>query len=237
MKMVYPIFTAGLRQIRRDGMLLFLLPSPFIIGAVFRLLLPWADVIFQRELSFSLAPWYQLSDAFLIMITPCMVAMVTSFLMLEELDEGLHLYYAVTPAGGENYLTARLLLPLVWALSCSLLVEFILGLAAFSWWQIVVAALLSTIHGGALSLMVVVFSHNKVEGLAYAKLMGVFTLGLPAVWLVKPPYQYLAAILPSFWIGKILSQATPVTVVGGVLVTVCWAYILLKLFLKKTILS
>ena len=236
MRMVSSIFMVGLRQIRRDGVLLFLLPSPFLIGAIFRLIFPWADFIFRREFSFTLAPWYPLSDAFLIMITPCMVAMVIAFLMLEELDEGLHLYYAVTPAGGENYLAARLLLPLLWALICSLLVAFIFGLAAFFRWQMVVAALLSTIHGGALALMVVSFSQNKVEGLAYGKLMGVFLLGLPMVWLLEPPYQYLAAILPSFWIGEILAQPSLATVLGGVLVTICWAYIFLKLFLRKTLL-
>ena len=234
MRMVYPIFSIGLKQSRRDGMLLFLLPSPFIIGGVFRLILPWAEVVLRREFSFHLTPWYQLSDAFLIMITPCMVAMVTAFLMLEELDEGLHLYYAITPAGGGNYLVARLLLPLVWALLCSILVEFIFGLADFSWWQIMITSFLSTIHGSALSLLVVVFARNKVEGLAYAKLMGVMNLGLLAVWLVKLPYQYLAAFLPSFWIGKILVEPKSGAVFFGLLTSLFWASFFLKRFLVKT---
>lgn len=233
--MVCRLFTVGLKQIRRDGMMLFLLPAPFITGMVFRVLLPWADRILRREFSLTLVPWYQLSDAFLMVATPSMVAAVSALLILEELDEGLNLYYTVTPAGGRNYLTARLLIPMLWAFPCSVLVLVLFSLTAISRWQLVIAAFLSTVFGGALGLMVVSFAQNKVEGLAYTKLTGVFSIGLPVVWLVRPPYQYLAAWLPSFWIGKILVEPDATIVLVGILVTLGWAIIFWKKFLTKTI--
>ena len=233
--MVYRLFTVGLKQIRRDGMLLFLLPAPFLIGMVFRFLLPWADRILRREFSLTLEPWYQLSDAFLIVATPSIVAAISGLLILEELDEGLNLYYTVTPAGGRKYLTARLLIPMLWAFPCSVLVLVLFSLTAISWWQLLITAFLGTVFGGTLGIMVVSFAQNKVEGLAYTKLTGAFSVGLPVVWLFRPPYQYLAAWLPSFWIGKILVELKPTTVFIGILVTFGWAIIFWKRFLTKTI--
>lgn len=232
--MVYRLFTIGLKQIRRDGMLLFLLPAPFLLGLVFRFFLPLADRLLQRELSFSLEPWYRMTDAFLLLMSPCLVAVVGAFLVLEELDEGLHHYYTITPAGRGNYLAARLFVPMLWALPCSLLVEVLFGLTVLSWRQMVWATLLSTIFGGSLGMLIISFAQNKVEGLAYSKIIGVFALGLPAVWLLKPPAQYLAAWLPSFWIGKILVEPDGGAVFFGLLTSLFWALVFLKRYLAKT---
>lgn len=234
MGITYKIFVIGLKQVRRDGMLLLLLPAPFLMGAALRVLLPLADQILRKNLSFSIAPWYGLADAMLIIMTPCMAAMVSAFLMLEEWDEGINLYYAITPAAGGKYLVARLLIPMIWAFACSILAKLLFGLTVSFWPQLIAAAALSTIHGCALGLFVVVFAHNKVEGLALSKLMGVFTLGIPAVWFIKEPYQYLAGFLPSFWIGRLLAHPDFIAVILGVVTTLFWTMVFLKLFLFKT---
>lgn len=53
-------------------------------------------------------------------------------------------------------------------------------------------------------MMVISAAGNRVEGLALSKLMGLSFTGLILIWFIPAPYHYILALLPSFWIGKIL---------------------------------
>lgn len=129
MSAVAKLFVIGLRQIVRDGMLLLLVPAPFLMGAALRMLLPLAHSILAREMGFSLLPWYNLSDAFVMAMTPLLTATACAFLILDERDEGIGIYYGITPAGGRSYLLARLAVPMAWAFLSSVVVIWLFGLA------------------------------------------------------------------------------------------------------------
>lgn len=208
MRQTAKLFRIGLGQIARDGILLALLPAPVMVGLLFKLAVPLADKILEERFSFSLLRWYGLVDGFLICLTPMLTAMISAFLMLEERDEGISAFYRITPAGGRAYLAARVGLPMVWAAFNTIIITLIFGLSGLPIASVLCCSLISTLTGLALALMVTAMAANRVEGLALSKLMGVSLLGLPAVWAVPAPYDYLAAFLPSFWIGRIIADGT-----------------------------
>lgn len=230
------LFVIGLRQVLRDGMLLLLLPSPFLYGVGFRLLMPWADAFLRAQFSFSLIPWFPLSDALLMALTPFMVAVSSAFLMLDERDQGVGSYFGVTPAGGRAYLLARLGWPMLWAFCCTLLVQSLFGLSGAGTMVVLSVSLISALQGVSMAMLLVSLAGNKVEGLALSKLTGMFLLGLPVPWLLGAPGKYLFAFMPSFWISELMRSPTdfaPLLLLSGLLAAVAWIAGLTGLFLRR----
>ena len=234
MKRTMKLFQIGLRQISRDGMLLVLLPAPFLIGLFLKLAVPLANRILTDQCSFSIAPWYALADGMLICLTPMFVAMISAFMLLEERDQGVSAFYQVTPAEGFSYLAARIGLPMLWALLATLIVSTPCTLSSISFQVILLGALISSFTGIALAMMVVSIAGNRVEGLALSKLMGISFIGLFFAWLVPAPYHWLAAFLPSFWIGRLLMGGGNLPAfLPGLATCLVWIALFTRRFLRK----
>lgn len=234
MKHTMKLFQIGLRQISRDGMLIVLLPAPFLIGAFLKLAAPLANQILTAECSFSITPWYGLADGMLICLTPMFVAMVSAFLLLDERDQGVSAFYQVTPAEGLSYLAARIGLPMIGAFIATWIVATAFTLSSFPFEVILGGALISSFTGIALAMMVVSIAGNRVEGLALSKLMGISFIGLLFAWLVPAPYRWLASFLPSFWIGRLLTGgADLLSFLLGLASCLVWIALFTRRFLRK----
>jgi len=237
--MTYKIFRVGLQQILRDGILLVLIPAPFLMGAVLRYFLPVADALLQQRMEYSIASWFPLSDAMLITMTPIMTAMICAFVILDERDEQVGIYYHITPAGGYSYLIARILLPMIWALGSSILVMGLFALVIEDGLRIFIASLVGSLQGVAMSMLLVSIAGNKVEGLALAKLTNIVAMGFLVPFFVSSPAKYAFGILPSLWIGEIFKGAHPGVAVllfyglMGVLTSLLWMGVLSKVFLRR----
>jgi len=234
MKQTVNLFRIGLRQVFKDGMLFIMLPAPLLIGLFFNFVIPFANRMLVEQLSFSISPWYGLVDGMLICLSPMFVAMISAFLLLEEKEEGIGAFYQITPTSGNTYILARIGLPMIWAFTSTLIVTIIFTISTISASAIIMASIISSLFGIALAMMVVSLAENRVEGLAISKLMGVSFLGLILVWFIPAPYQYFAAFLPSFWIGKITLDGLNIYyVVFGILVSFMWIAIFTRKFMKK----
>lgn len=234
MKHTGRLFAIGLKQVARDGMLLALVPAPFLVGLFFKLAVPWADGVLVRELSFSIAPWYRLADGMLLCLAPMFVAMIASFLLLEERDEGLGAFYQSSPAAGAPYLLARVGLPTAWGFLNTVAVTALCGLSALPLSVLLAGALLSGLTGLAAAMMLVSLAGNRVEGLALSKLMGVSFLGLILIWFIPAPYHFALAFLPSFWIGKLLLDGAVLpALLPGLAVCLLWTALFTRRFLKR----
>ena len=198
------LFRIGMRQIIRDGMLFALLPAPFLMGALAKFGIPPLDALLARQFGFSLQPWYGLIDGLLLYLTPTLLGMISTFLMLEERDEGIADFYNITPAGGRAYHIARLGLPMAWAFVCSLVVGAIFTLRALAPMVLLGACLISAAAGALMTLGVSRFAKNRVEGLALSKLTGLSLLGLVAVWFIPAPFSWFFGFMPSYWLGILL---------------------------------
>jgi fluoroquinolone transport system permease protein len=238
MSAVLKLFHVGLRQVLRDGMLLLLLPAPFLMGAAFRILLPFADGILIREIGFTLVPWYPLSDAFILSMAPLMTALVCAFVILDERDEGTGMYFNITPAGGRAYLMARMGLPMVWAYGSAVVALVLFGLT-IDLSVILTASVIGVLQGIISCMLLVTIAGNKVEGLALSKIANLLLLGLPVPWFIEAPYKYLFGFLPSFWIGEMIMTTNGdgiaiFHVMMGIVTSLIWIALLFRLFLRRT---
>ncbi len=238
---VMKLFSCGVRQVFRDGMLALLLPAPFLMGAVLWFGLPLADSVLVREAGVTIRPWFMVSDAFVMVMTAIMTGMICAFLLLDERDESIGLYYRITPMGGRSYLAARLGIPMMWAFLTSLIVIGFFALAMNNFTVMLVSALLATFQGVIACMLLAVMAGNKVEGLALAKIVNIMILGLPAAWFISAPYKYLLFFLPSFWMGEFIFRSTEAGIsqallpgLAGAIASLIWIVILTRAFLNKT---
>lgn len=228
------LFRIGLKQMSKDGMLLVLIPSPFLIGIFFKLAIPFVNNILTNELSFSITPWYGLADGMLICLTPMFAAMISAFLLLEERDEGISDFYRITPTEGYSYLFARIGIPMIWAFITTIIVSFVFNISSLSFGVILSSALISSFTGIFLAMMVVSVVGNRVEGLALSKLMGISFIGLFFIWFVPAPYHFIVAFLPSFWIGKLMIDGVSFfSFIPGLISCFLWIALFTRRFLKR----
>lgn len=228
------LFEIGLRQVARDGMLVVLIPAPFLVGIFFKFAVPYINGILVTEFSFSITEWYGLLDGMLICLAPIFVAMISAFLMLEERDEGMGAFYQVTPAEGYYYIYARIGLPMIWAFIVTIIVAALFNISSLSSGVILSSSVISSLTGISFAMMVVSVAGNRVEGLALSKLMGLSFIGLILIWFIPAPYHYIMALLPSFWIGKMLIDGAGfVFFVSGLLSCAIWIVLFTRIFLKR----
>lgn len=233
------IFKIGFRQVLRDGMLLILIPAPFLMAVAMRLLLPLADQLIQQQTGVVITPWYPVSDTLVLTMTPVMTAMISALLILEERDEGIGMYYNITPASGYSYLIARIALPMIWGLLSSVLVIAFFAFVRYPPSIIITAAGIATLQGVIMSMFLVAVAGNKVEGLALAKLTNIFVMGFIVPWLITSPLRFIFAVLPSFWIGEIINNSglgiLPTILHGaaGLISCIVFITLLTRLFLKR----
>ena len=233
------IFTIGFRQVLRDGMLLILIPAPFLMAAALRVMVPLIDGFLQQQMDIAITPWYGVSDGLLITMTPVMTAMISAFLILEERDEGIGIYYNITPAAGYSYLVARLGLPMIWGFISSVLVISLFAFTDFSVLQILISAGIATLQGVIMGMFLVTIASNKVEGLALAKITNIFVMGFIVPWILTSPVRFVFGIFPGFWIGEIyqspgmVEAATLLRGFGGLLSSIFFIIVLMRLFLRR----
>ncbi|MDF2566925.1 MAG: hypothetical protein K0R90_381 [Oscillospiraceae bacterium] len=235
MKPVLLSFKMFISQILKDRMLIAVLFAPILTACFFRYAIPQAETILCRysERVSILSDYYLLFDLFLSMITSYMFCFASSMVMLTEYDETMISYLAVTPVGKKGYILSRMILPAAISFIVSIILMRLFSLTDWSLIRILLICFLTCLLSVAVSLLLFAYSHNKVEGMAMAKLSGLLMLGLPVPFFLGSNLQYLFLFLPSFWIGKFSRENTVLFFVFALVTALIWLWILFRSFERK----
>ena len=224
-----------LRQIRADSMLLFMCFIPLLIAAVFRFGVPFLETTLRSvfEAASILSGCYLLFDLFLTAFTPFFLVFISAMVMLSEIDDNIAAYLAVTPVRKRGYLISRFLYPALLSVLVSVVLMSLCALTDWTVWNMLLACLLSVLLCIPVAMLIVVFSHNRVEGMALAKLSSLVLFGLPVPFFIQSGFQYLFAWLPSFWIAKIFAQQAYWGIAPAVLLSAAWIWAQYRRFERK----
>lgn len=233
MKNVMKLLFGGFRLIRRDPMLLLLLAAPWLAGAALGLGLPVLAPILLSAFGFDVTPWYPLADMLMLMLTPMMAGMLSGFLMLDERDEGVGAYYAVTPIGGAGYLVSRLALPVLWSVAVEPVLMAVFSLSHPSFIIVLSIALVGGLSAASSALLLLAFAGNKVEGLAVSKMMGLILLPVVLPFITDSPWGTIAGVFPAYWMGALLNGPLWL-LLPGVAVSSLWLLVLYRRTVRRS---
>jgi len=235
MRPVMKSFGMFLRQIAGDSMLYLVLAAPILAGCAFHFGVPALETLLCNVFSEAaiLSDYYLLFDLFLALMTPYLFCFVSSMVMLSEYDENMACYLAVTPIGKRGYVVSRLFMPAAVSVIASVLIMRFFTLCDWTWLNMILASILGGMLSVPVALLVVAFSHNRVEGMALAKLAGVILLGLPVPFFIGGGAQYLFSVLPSFWIAKLVLGGNYLLLVPAVGASLLWIWALYRKFERK----
>ena len=235
MKPLFRSFCMFIRQIIKDSMLAAVCIAPVLTALFFRFVIPFFEKIlcgyYQKEAI--LSGYYLLFDLFLSLITPYMFCFASAMVMLTEYDENMAGYLAVTPVGKRGYVASRLLFPAIISILFSVLLMHWFSLTDWTWGMVLTTCILTSLLSVAVALLLFSFSHNRVEGMAMAKLSGLLMLGLPVPFFMLSKAQYLFAPLPSFWIAKLVTGQNALFLLPAIVSALLWLGLLYRRFLQK----
>ena len=223
------------RQIRGDSMLYIMCFLPLLIAALFRFGIPFLEgqltVIFQTDAI--LSGYYLLFDLFLAVFAPYFLVFISAMVMLSEIDEHVAAYLAVTPERRKGYVVSRLFYPALLSAFVSAALLAACSLTHWTLWNIVLVSLLSVLLCVPVAMLIVTYSHNRVEGMALAKLSGLLLFGLPVPFFLTSGLQYLFCWLPSFWSAKVFQSGNYLSVLPAVLLSAAWSWLQYRRFERK----
>ena len=223
----FSVFFGSFTLIRRDPMLLLLLLAPFLAGCAFFFGLPLLASWLLSAFGFELSPWYALADMLVLILTPMMAGALCGFLMLDERDEGVGIYYSVTPLGGPGYLFSRLILPILWSIVAAPVLMLLFSLSHPDLPRVLSIAVTGSFFGATCALLLLAFAGNKMEGLAVSKLLGLTMLPMLIPFITDSPWGIFAGVFPAYWMGALV-KGPLYLFPDGLAVSVVWLVLLYR---------
>ena len=228
------------KNITRDSTLILLVAAPLAVFALLRFGIPFASTLLMNQFAFNLLPYYDIIVGFLILIPAMLFGILTGFLILDERDEDIIAYISITPLGKTGYLQYKL------AMSCfgGGLFFFVLvygtGLTTVPLVYAPGIALMVSLEAPLTALGLVAFAENKIEGLAYTKVLGIPILAPIPAYFIHSAWNYLLGVFPAYWVTKSFFAAqqhawqyVPFLIIG-IAVHLFYLYLLLKRFSNQS---
>lgn len=223
-------FMQMVKFIKRDMMLLATALAPILAGLAIKYGIPLMEnaLVSLTGAPEILVPYYGIFDILLSALTPAMIGFVVAMIMLEERDDHIDRYLFVTGLGRKGYFLSRIGLPAGFAFLVTLIILPLFSITKLSLGEIVLLAVVGTLQGILIALMVVTFSTNKLEGMAITKLSSLIMMGCLIPFFVPTPLRYVFTFMPSYWTGAGIAANNPLLMLPGALIAGLWILILSK---------
>lgn len=204
MKTISAFVLNDLKNIRREYMLIYILLIPIMLVFFLRLLLPPLTVLTIDSYGFSLTEYYPLLLSFFVIIEiPFIFGVVYGLFLLDEKDEDILTVLRVTPVSVNAYLRYRFtVIILLSIIFVSLGLPMTGVFAGFSYSAVLGTAFLGSLGGVLLTLIMIAFAGNKLEGLALMKGFGISIMAPMAGYFLESSWQLLLGVFPFYWPAK-----------------------------------
>ncbi|MNC29962.1 Fluoroquinolones export permease protein/MT2760 [compost metagenome] len=197
-RIIFPVW-GDLKQIYRDPMLIICLAGPLALVLALRFGVPAVSDLLLHNLGFELSPYYELIMSFALLLVPLILGCMAGFMILDERDENMIQYFAVTPLTKNGYLAYRLGFVVILTVIDSLLLFAFSGLTPLRLGNTLLLMPMLALEAPVFALFLTAFASNKIEGLALSKGASILVLTPLIVFFVHSPWQYLGGIIPCFW--------------------------------------
>ncbi len=231
------LIKGDIKNIFRDGVLIMIFIAPVLLCTLFKLGIPFIKDILINYNQFDLTSYYDLITAFVVLVMTMLIGFMTGLILIEEKDEGLFLYYTITPLGKNGYLFYRLSLPLIINFFLSFLLIRALGFISISLFQLFLIIVLASLQSLIYVLLLTSLSSNRVEAMAIGKALGIIMI-IPIIDRISDfSFDFIYYLVPTYYIGKAFeirdSSQFYLIIIIGFVIHVIYIYLLYRYFMKK----
>lgn len=237
MKSINTLVVSDIKNITRDFILVFCLLLPVFLVLVFRFMIPFISGLIRPH--FDLYPYFPFIFSLYLLVAPMLYGWVIGFLLLDERDENTLIAISITPLGKRGYLLYRIVILILVNYVFIMALAPLTGLMEVSILRLFPVAMLSSLEAPLFALMIASFARNKVEGLAFAKGLGLLIIPCFVGLTVPPPWHYLGGLFPTYWVTQsVLSMnGAAVTfilnITGGIVVHGVWLAVMVYIFDRR----
>ena len=194
------LLRSDFKNLVRDPVLLMVSVAPLLIAVLLRFGLPEARE--QLLATFDLSDHYAFAASSLLQFAPVLFGMVVGLMLLDERDQGVLSAIAVSQLGKAGFFAYRLGAPVAVSVAVAVAALVVFGLVSLRPLVVAPAVLLAALNAPILVLFLAGFADNKVEGLALGKFASIALLAPFAIPLVPEPWEWLAGVVPVYWVSK-----------------------------------
>ncbi|AZS15795.1 hypothetical protein [Paenibacillus lutimineralis] len=234
------LLRSDMKLVGRDSMLFFYLLAPLLLMSALKFGVPAANEVLAIYFHFNLSEYYGLITAVALLLVSLILGCMCGFMMLDERDDHLIQYYAVTPLSRSGYLICRLITAVVLSIIYDAILLLLAAPESVTTSQVLYLLPMAALEAPIIALFLVAFAANKVEGLALSKGASLIVAILAAAWFIHSPLKYGLGIFPPFWIYEVLHSGyegrpwkTLLLTLIGVGVHLLAVYVMLRKFLQR----
>ncbi|WP_070000123.1 hypothetical protein [Cellulosilyticum sp. I15G10I2] len=222
--MYQEVLKNDIRYMKKDPMVWMILSVPILYIAIYHLLVLRLDF---------LLPYKGAIQYMIIVLMPFFIGMVLGFRMLDEKDEHMLSFYAVSPLGIRGYIGLRVAMAVILNLLGIIMIGMFGVFPRAYWFFILIQTLLLAPF---VFLILGLIGKNKIQGLTLVKIMGMIFM-LPLLKLIKAnPLDKIFILIPSYNIFElIVNQAFDYGVFVYIGALCLGIYILIESFSHKCI--
>ncbi|NIR48484.1 ABC transporter permease [candidate division KSB1 bacterium] len=202
MKKIFALSFADARNVVRDSTLILVLFGPIGVFAFLRFVVPLIADHLAAERTFDLWDHCPFIVSFMSLLPSMLFGLIFGFIILDERDEDIISFIAVTPLRKSGYLSYKLLASVLMSFIFFFIIVYLSGLITLPIKYAFALAVMVALEAPMVALFLAAFAVNKVEGLAFSKMLGVMYLAPFVAYFVESNWQYLAGIFPPFWVTK-----------------------------------
>lgn len=230
----WPAALAGIdrRTSVRSALLMVVLAGPLLLAVALRLGYPPLAAYLGARFGVDLTPYEPvLLASLLVLHVPLITGMVGALLVLDDVDDRTLLVLRVSPVGVRRYLAYRVVAVAVAALLLLVVAVPVSGLARG---LPLPALVLAAVQAPLITLVTAAVARNKVEGLAWLKILGLLPTGIaPAMWWSSDVIQWPLRVLPHYWTVDVLWHPGPLGLLVGTTLTAVVAALLIRRILRR----
>jgi fluoroquinolone transport system permease protein len=214
--------------------------APLFLILLLRLVFPLLSEFIYQKFEFEIYRYYTISAITMVSLIPMLFGMVYAFILLDECDAHILQVISVTPAGRNNFLYMRMIVPaLLSFLMVLLTILFTNPVPSEGWLRSVFISLLLASQVPFVFLFIGSLARNKVEGLALSKFYGIFLATVPLGLLLHHPWNYIIFFSPLYWISWAWVTQNPVEslmygLIAAIITAGCVVW-LFRHFLRKQV--
>lgn len=241
MKKILVLLKCDAKNISRDSIMILPIIIPVFLTLLVNIALPLLAKFIQNQFSFDISVHYPFVISMILLFTPMFVGMLSGLIILDEKDENMLAYFAVTPLSKTGYLFYRMVTPAITSFLFSFIIIFFTNIISINILAAIPALCIAAMEASVMAVILGTYAGNKLEGLALSKGLGILEIIPIAGYLLKTKWSLILGLSPTYWIPKIFIAGQNgekeywLYIIAGLIVHIVFFLIALNIYKKKAV--